>query len=146
MKRVKIFQKDQVREFIAEDPTDHLNHCVALNVWGKPERWQLEKNGDSGPLVPDYDQADVIDSEDRPDPVSGELVRWVKLRAEYSIEIEDISYEYNLSECLKNRRAEYPSPEDFMNAFFDGGSDDLEKLQALRLEIKQRYPKPSKPE
>lgn len=127
-----------------EDPSAWIASCEAVNAWGKPERWQPEKNGDSSPLIPDYDLEDVIDSEDRPDPVTGELVHWVKLRAEYTIEIEDITYDHDLAECMKNRIKEYPRPEDFMNAFFDGGQDALDELQALRLAIKAKYPKPVK--
>ena len=127
-----------------EDPSAWIADCIAMNVWGKPERWQPEKNGDSSPLIPNYNLEDVIDSEDRPDPVTGELVRWVKLRAEYSIEIEDITYDYSLAECIRKRIAEYPKPEDFMNAYFDGGEDALTELHDLRLAIKQKYPKPVK--
>jgi hypothetical protein len=114
MKRVKIFQKDQVREFIAEDPTEHMNMCIERNIWGLPERWVPHK--DEGG---EYDEADVLDerivelSPGHPlipeQPAiyeGGNLVaeavpmipevpavtqKQVKLRAEYSVQIEDIS-------------------------------------------------------
>lgn len=65
---------------------------------------------------------------------------------EFTVEIVDISqdYDYLLSECFKNRLAEYPSPQDFMNAFFDGGDVAIQELQANRLLIKSKYPKPVK--
>lgn len=126
-----------------EDPSVWIADCIAMNVWGRPERWQPEKNGDSAPGIPDYDLADVIDSEDRPD-ADGSLIHWVKLKADYEIEIIDITYEHDLDECIKNRIAEYPRPEDFMNAFFDGGQEALDELHALRLTIKAKYPKPVK--
>jgi hypothetical protein len=66
----------------------------------------------------------------------------VKLRAEYTIEIIDISAETALAECLAKRKAEYPSAEEFLNAFFDGGEAGLASLHAKRLEIKAKYPKP----
>lgn len=44
--------------------------------------------------------------------------------------------------AIINRRREYPTPEEFMNAFFDGGQTALDALQAKRLEVKQKYPKP----
>ena len=140
---IKNLEGTQTHGAEMEDPSAWIAECVAMNVWGKSERWQPEKNGDSGPLVPDYDLADVIDSEDRPD-ADGNLVHWVKIRAEYTIEITDITYDHDLAECIKNRIAEYPRPEDFMNAFFDGGQEALDELHALRLTIKGKYPKPVK--
>ena len=146
MKKVTIKNRAGIQTHGAEmeDPSAWIAQCEAVNAWGKPERWQPEKNGDSSPLIPSYDLDDVIDSEDRMDLVTGELVHWVKLRAEYTIEIEDITYEHDLAECIANRVSEYPRPEEFMNAFFDGGQDALDELQALRLAIKAKYPKPVK--
>ena len=148
MKNIIIRNKAGVQTHGAqmEDPSAWIAQCEAVNAWGKPERWQPEKNGDSFPSVPSYDPADVIDSEDRPDSITGELVHWVKLKAEYTIEITDITYEHDLAECIKNRVSEYPTPADFMNAFFDGDqATNLEALHQLRLAIKQKYPKPVKP-
>lgn len=66
----------------------------------------------------------------------------VMLPAEYTVEITDITAEHELKECIKKRKAEYPSPEDFMNAYFDGGEAALQALNAARLAVKQKYPKP----
>ena len=66
----------------------------------------------------------------------------VILPAEYTIEIEDITAEHELAECIKKRKAEYPSAEEFLNAFFDGGDEAVAELQAKRLAIKAKYPKP----
>lgn len=149
MKRVKIRNRKYTDpsinwDFEAEIVEPKLSEILKYEICGKPERWQPEKNGDSSPLITDYDIEDVIDSEDRPDPVTGELVHWVKLRAEYTIEIEDITYEHDLAECIRKRVLEYPSASDFLNAFFDGGQDALDELHALRLAIKAKYPKPIK--
>lgn len=57
----------------------------------------------------------------------------------YTVEIEDISHEHELREVITKRVAEYPSAADFLNAFFDGG---LEELREKRLAIKAKYPKP----
>lgn len=57
----------------------------------------------------------------------------------YTIEIEDISQEHALREVIAKRIAEYPSAADFLNAFFDGG---LEELREKRLAVKAKYPKP----
>jgi hypothetical protein len=69
------------------------------------------------------------------------MQKYVKLKAEYTVEIEDITSEYNLQQVIAARKAEYPSAEEFMNAFFDGGEEAIAALQAKRLEIKAKYPK-----
>lgn len=66
---------------------------------------------------------------------------WVKLRAEYQIEIVDISAEHALQQAIAARKSEYPSAEEFLNAFFDGGDEALEELRQRRLAIKAKYPK-----
>jgi len=147
MKRISIKNKAGIETnwLEVEDPAPRIAEWVEKNTWGLPERWQPEKNGDSSPLVPSYDPADVIGSEDRPDPVSGDLIHWVKLRADYTIEITDITYESDLDLCIKQRLKEYPSPEAFMNAFFDGDqAANIEAMKQARLEIKSKYPKPVK--
>ena len=66
----------------------------------------------------------------------------VILPAEYTISIEDITSEHELQQVIMKRKAAYPSPEEFMNAFFDGGDEAIEELRQKRLQIKQLYPKP----
>jgi hypothetical protein len=66
---------------------------------------------------------------------------WVKLRAEYQIEIVDISAEHALQQAIAARKSEYPSAEEFLNAFFDGDDEALEELRQRRLAIKAKYPK-----
>ena len=68
------------------------------------------------------------------------------LPAEYTVEITDISTEHALAECISKRKSEYPSAEEFLNAFFDGGETALAELQAKRLLVKAKYPKPSEGE
>jgi hypothetical protein len=68
----------------------------------------------------------------------------VKLKAEYTIEIVDISQEHALQECIANRKAEYPTMEEFLNVFFDGKEEAMQELHARRLAIKNKYPKPTK--
>jgi hypothetical protein len=86
MKKVKIINK-LGQEFgnITEDPTEWINSCVSNNSWGKPERWQLSSEP--------HDEADILENEERDilgtDPIQKET--WVKLKAEYTIEIEDIT-------------------------------------------------------
>lgn len=58
------------------------------------------------------------------------------------VEIWDYSYEYELAECIGKRLCEYPSPSDFLNAYFDGKEEALHELELKRLAIKAKYPKP----
>jgi hypothetical protein len=117
MKKVIIKNLVGVQTHGAEmaDPTAWIAECVLANMWGLPERPELDEMGEpTGVMLP----------------------------AEYSIEIEDITSEYNLQQVIAARKAEYPSPEEFMNAFFDGGEEAIEQLRLKRLEIKSRHPKP----
>ena len=139
-----------------QDPTAWIAECVSVNAWGKTERYVLHKDE---PMAEPYDEADVleerivVDAEAIPEVLdeSGAIIeeaipakkhKEVRLRAEYSIEIEDITAEHELAECLRKRKLEYPTPEQFMNAFFDGGDQALQDLRDLRLLIKGKYPKP----
>lgn len=149
MKKISIKNKQGIKTHGAEmeNPTEWIADCVSKNVWGKPERWQQEyKKGTSPIWVEPYDLEDVIDEEDRPDSVTGELVHFVKLKAEYTIEIIDITYEHDLDLCIQARIAEYPDLGAFLNAFFDGGQAALDELAEKRLAIKAKYPKPIKGE
>jgi hypothetical protein len=100
---------------------------------GQPERWVLHKDELGAPL---YDDIDVLKEEIK------EGKKWVKLKAEYTVEVTDCTHDFELRVCLANRRKEYPTPEDFLNAYFDGGEVKLEELRLLRLAVKAKYPKP----
>jgi len=122
----------------AEDPQSKLDALLASGACGKPERWVLHKDE---PMAEAYDDADVLEEEIRPN-LDGSEQKWVKLKAEYTVEIEDITAQHALAEVIAKRRAEYPSAEEFLNAYFDGGQAALDELQAARLAIKAKYPKP----
>lgn len=103
---------------------------------GKPERWVLHKDE---PMAESYDDADVL--EEKIEQIDGVDVKHVKLKAEYTVEIVDLDQDpaWLLEQCIAKRKAEYPTAEEIFNALFDGGMDDL---QAKRLAIKAKYPKP----
>lgn len=136
MKRITIKNLDGIQIAGAEmlDPSQWLADGIAGNWWGKPERRVLHKDE---PMSEAYDEADVL--EEKTEEHEMRSVRMVKLKAEYTIEIEDISKEHELREVIAKRIAEYPSAADFLNAFFDGG---LEELREKRLAVKAKYPKP----
>ncbi len=127
------------------DPTEWVASCIEKNSWGKTERWVHHKDEMHAEA---YDEADVLEERDvviqeASEHIPAIIRKEVKLKAEYSIEIIDISAEHALAECIAKRRAEYPSAEEFLNVFFDGGSAELEALKTKRLEIKAKYPKPA---
>ena len=97
-----------------EDPTAWIAECVAVNAWGKPERWVLHKDellltGYSAEQVAEaYVDADVLEERTNEIEPAVEAVlddqgvevspaipavtqKWVKLKAEYTIEIDDIT-------------------------------------------------------
>ena len=55
------------------------------------------------------------------------------------IELEKLQEEQKLVEYKKLRKLEYPSIEECVHAILD---DNLEELQAKRLAVKEKYPKP----
>ena len=83
------------------------------------------------------EQGNVVTEE-----VPAVIKKQVKLKAEYTIEIIDMTQKYALQECIANRKAEYPTMEEFLNAYFDGGEVAVQILQAQRLAVKAKYPKP----
>lgn len=121
-------------DFQAEEPQSKLDELIASGACGKPERWVLHKDES---MSESYDEADVL--EEKIEEHDARSVKMVKLRAEYTIEIEDISKEYALKEVIAKRVAEYPSAAEFLNAYFDGG---LDLLREKRLAVKAKYPKP----
>lgn len=134
-----------------KEPQSWIDQCIASNVWGKPERWV--------PASESHDPADVIAREVREvspamaaviddkghevsPAVAAKQTEWVKLRAEYTVEIVDITYETQLAECMAKRKAEYTSAEEFLDVFFDGDAAKMAGIKALRQAIKTKYPKP----
>ncbi len=125
-----------------QDPTAWIAECVAVNAWGKPERWQLHKDE---PMAEAYDEADVL--EEKTEQVDGVDVKHVKLKAEYTISIVDLDQDpvYLLQQCHAKRQAEYPSLGEFADAFVkmqSGDSSQMEAYVAACMAVKAKYPKP----
>ena len=158
MKRVTIknLAGQETHGALIEDPTDWIASCVASNSWGLPERWTLHKDEF---LAQPYDEADVIGEETRIVQPALEAVldeagvevfpaqpevsqKFVKLRSTYTIEITELGIEYQKEIIRNKRKAEYPDPTDFLDAYFDGNQEALAELQAKRLEVKAKYPFP----
>lgn len=114
MKKIKVTDKNGTIEYINDGEVIGRLHLMGH---GLPERQELDDEGNpTGNIIP----------------------------AEYTVEVTDISQEHALQECIKNRKSEYPTMEEFLNAFFDGGDEALQELQAKRISVKNKYPKPKK--
>jgi hypothetical protein len=117
MKKVIVKNLEGVQTHGAEmeDPTAWIADCEASCAWGVPTHPELDADGkETGVIIP----------------------------ANYTVEIVDITAEHELAQVIAARKAEYPTPEEFMNAYFDGGPSALGVLMGKRLEIKAKYPKP----
>jgi hypothetical protein len=78
-------------ESVYTSKIDDFSEVIALNSvsekWGKPEHWVLHKDE---PMAQAYDDADVLEEEMR-DTLDGVAQKWVKLKAQYTVEVTDIS-------------------------------------------------------
>jgi hypothetical protein len=157
MLKFKIISKDQSRiaEYFGDaSMMEQIVGWLEPQFFGLPERWVPHKDEGGS-----YDEADVLDermvevspavaevvndaNEVVQEAIPAVMKKEVKLKAEYSVEIVDISAQVALENCMAARKAEYPTAEEFLNAFFDGGEAALTALQAKRLLVKQRHPKP----
>lgn len=153
MLKIKVTEKSGTSiEYVGSE--DLLARLHAMGH-GLPEREALHKDE---PGAEQYDESDVLgefEIELIPEiPAvlgdNGEVIeaskpaikqKRVRLKAQYNVLIEDITAEFQAQQAIANRLKEYPSAEDFLNAFFDGGQSALDALQAKRLEIKAKYPK-----
>jgi len=164
MKRVKIIQKDQVREFSSENPEHHIALCVGQNVWGFPERWALHRDHGG-----EYDDADVLEERvveiDPGHPLipekpavfeGGNLVaeavpmipekpptmqKQVKLKSEYVIEIEDITAELEQKKINKEALEYLTSTDWLIIREIDSGIVCPEEIRAARQAARERIVK-----
>jgi hypothetical protein len=126
-----------------EDPTAWIAECVASCAWGLPERWVLHKDE---LMAEAYDEADVLEEEMR-DTLDGVSHKWVKLKAEYTVSIIDLSQdpEWLLQECHRKRLQEYPSLGEFADAYVklhQGDSSQMDAYVLKCIEVKIKHPKP----
>jgi hypothetical protein len=159
MKHIKVTEKSGASITYAGD--DSLISRLSELGHGKPERWVLHKDE---LMAEAYDDADVLEEEMREltpaiDAVLDEqgvevspavpavMQKYVKLKAEYSIEIIDLDQdpEYLLQQCHAKRQAEYPSLGEFADAFVkmqNGDSLQMEAYVTACMAVKAKYPKP----
>jgi hypothetical protein len=156
MKKVVITLKDGQQTFSEKlDPTSWIAECVDSNAWGKPERWVKHK--DEGG---DYDEADVLeerlaeiipavpfqpeipavyeggvlisDAIPAVPEVPAVMQKQVKLRAEYTIEITDISQQIEQERINKESLAYLASTDWLIIREIDSGVPCPAEVKALR--------------
>ena len=159
MKNIKIFNKYNIQTFEANLEESEIPSWLELigDTKGKPERWILE-NSES------YDQSDILETEERffntgvinqneDGTFTSEKTceTWVKLRADYTIEIIDLESDYDwlLSECHRKRVAEYPPITELGDALYwkEQGNDSKYISYMNKCdEVKKKYPLPIRSE
>lgn len=137
MKKIIVTDKNGTIEYINNGEILNRLHLMG---YGQPERIVDDVEGS-------YNPADVLEHidivvEEATEELPAVIKKQVKLKAEYTIDIIDMTQEYALEQCIAKRKAEYPTMEEFLNAYFDGGEAAVQILQAQRLAVKQKYPKP----
>lgn len=138
MKKIKVTEKNGLTVEYQSD--GEILDRLHLMGHGLPERIVDDVEGS-------YNPEDVLEHietvvEEATEETPAVIKKQVKLKAEYVIEIVDITQEHALKECIANRKAEYPTMEEFLNAYFDGGEVAVQELQAKRIAVKAKYPKP----
>jgi hypothetical protein len=98
MKQVNIINNKSNQLYGAkfDDPTSWIADCIAHNYWGKSERWVQSKydvtlpDNQIVPVYPDevYNDLDVLETQDRVE--NNVTTSWVKLKAQYTIEIIEL--------------------------------------------------------
>jgi len=166
MKKIKVTDKNGMTEYINDGEVVNRLHLMGH---GLPERIvdDIEGSYDPADVIENINEVitpavepvliteaipEVIDEQGNivqaavpatyTDEIPAVIKKLVKLKAEYTVEIIDISAEYALEQCINNRKSEYPKMEDFLNAYFDGGEEAIQDLREQRLATKLKYPKP----
>ena len=161
MKEIRIYNKQGNQTFGANLDESEVPSWLELigDAKGKPERWALV---DSEP----YEQSDVLEIEERTfsyvdyelnelghtiEVTKERIETWVKLKAEYTVEVVDLESDYDwlLSECHRKRVAEYPPITELGDALYwkeQGDDSKYEKYIQKCDEVKKKYPLPIRSE
>jgi hypothetical protein len=124
MKRVIIRNLEGIQTHGAEllDPQAWIDNCIANNYWGKAERWipASEPHDEAGEIAREQREiapamAATIDEEggEVSPAVPAVIEDWVLIRAEYTIEIEDISAQLE-QERINKEALEYLASTDWL--------------------------------
>ena len=153
MKKVIVKSKifgDSFAEIL--DPAEWIAGHVKRNSWGKPERWVLHKDE---PMAEAYDDADVLEEmieeiqpaveavlDDQGVEVSPAIPavtqKKVKLKAEYTVEIEDITAQVAQQAINAEALAYLASTDWLIIREMDAGVLCPAEIKALRAEARAK--------
>ena len=162
MKLIRIFNKQNKiisDKNIYKNPTEFIDFNVSINAWGKPERWIIKDSEI-------YEESDVIQTEEKVfeyieyelnelghtiEVKKERIETWVKLRADYTIEVVDLEQDYDwlLSEVHRKRVAEYPPLTELGDAlYWKEQGDDSKYVSYMNKceQVKKKYPLPIRSE
>ncbi len=137
MIKVKIKNKEGLVKFTGYHP-DQLSADAwiaqesANESWGKNERWVLHKDEE---FAPPYDEADVLE-ERLNDLGIGNPKKEVKLKAEYTVEIEDITAQIQAEQAQVQALQQAQLAAAARLESFDSEIDQASDLASLKAKIK----------
>lgn len=112
--------------------------CDMAKAWGRGQR-EIKAESET------YDQKDVI--AERTETTDEVETRWVTLKSEYTIAVEDVTRAYDIETIRRKRVAEYPAISDVVDALMDkfGDNDDSKfaEVKRHRKAVKEKYPWPT---
>lgn len=146
MKKIRIQHRkiDYAVEFKSDDQA--FIDSELARVLAKDQLWRSER--EVVEFSQHYDEVDVISR--RTEEVGEGVINWVTLRAEYEIIETDLSQDYDwlLSECYRQRIAEYPTlaeiSEALMEKFGENRYQRFDELHEKRMAVKAKYKKPTR--
>ena len=124
-------------DFQAEEAEPKLSELLSSGVCGLPERWVLHKDE---PMAEAYDEADVLE-ERIVDGLDGASHKEVKLKAEYLVEIEDISAQVEQERINAEALAYLASTDWMVVKSIDTGVPYPEEIKAERAAARARIVK-----
>lgn len=138
MKLIKITSKTgQYMESPQDDAELGLALILSDGSWGKPERWVLHKDE---PMAEAYDEADVLE-EHIVDGLDGTSHKEVKLKAEYLVEIENISAQVEQERINAEALAYLASTDWMVLRSIDNGIPYPEEIKTERAAARARIVK-----
>lgn len=113
---------------------ENLDETYWQESFGKPERWVLHKDE---PMAEAYDEADVLEEKIEQDSF-GVDVKMVKLKAEYTISIEDITAQVEQQRVNQEALAYLASTDWYIIREIDQGTPCPAEIKAERAAARAR--------
>lgn len=141
--RIKHRKTDYAVEFKSDDQA--FIDAEIARITAKAQLWKSGR--EVVEFSESYDEADVLSR--RSESVGEGVINYVTLRAEYEIIEVDLTqdYEWLLSECYRQRLAEYPTlaeiSEALMEKFGENRPQKFDEIHNKRMAVKAKYKKPT---